>query len=63
MERILERRLGVDSLDTSNLARLANAIGESEDDEADTASSSDEAKLGIEGEVCTIFPIEDTTTR
>jgi hypothetical protein len=63
MERILERKLGVVSLDMSNLARLANAVAESEDDEADTASSPDEAQLAIEDEDCTIFPIEDTTTR
>ncbi|EED23989.1 fungal specific transcription factor, putative [Talaromyces stipitatus ATCC 10500] len=62
MERILKRQLGVASLDTRSLASLANAIAESEDDEVDTASLSDEAQLSIEDEVCTIFPIEDTTT-
>mgnify|MGYP001102534183 CR=1 FL=1 len=63
MERILARKLGVVSLDTSNLAQLANAVAESEDDEANTASSPDETQLAIEDEMCTIVPIEDTTTR
>jgi hypothetical protein len=63
MERILERKLGVVSFDTRNLARLANAVDESEDDDADTAPSPDEAQLAIDDEICTIFPIEDTTTR
>jgi hypothetical protein len=64
MERILERKLVGVSLDTSNLSRLADAVGESEDDEAGhTATSSPEAQLAIEDEVCTIVPVEDTTAR
>jgi hypothetical protein len=65
MERILERKLGGISLDTNSLSRLANAVAESEDDEAEhaVASSHEETQLAIEDEVCTIVPVEDTTTR
>lgn len=63
MEQILKRQLGVATLETRTLARLASTVAESEDEEADAAPSPDEAQLSIEDEVCTILPIEDTTTR
>ena len=64
MERILKQTIEGISLDTKNLARLAEAL---EADNGDGATVVLEPKdgevLGIDDEACTMVPVGDTTTR
>jgi hypothetical protein len=65
MERILKHRIDGIALDTKSLHRMAEAIVEegTDDDHPVGSSPNEEDGLAIEEEVCTIDPVEATTTR
>ncbi|KAE8155145.1 fungal-specific transcription factor domain-containing protein [Aspergillus avenaceus] len=63
MERILKHKLDGVSLETDNLARIAESLTVDEGSANVTEQTSDElTNLSIEDEACTIDPVGDTTT-
>lgn len=63
MERLLRHTMKGIALDTANLRSLAENIPEENSAEEPQWESSGEEDLTLEEEVCTIDPVEDTTTR
>jgi hypothetical protein len=63
MERILKQTIEGISLDTKNLARLAEALEADNGDRATGPEPKDGDVLGIDDEACTMVPVGDTTTR
>ena len=65
MERILKHKFEGIALDTSSLCRMAEDTVENgaDDDHHANSSPREDDDLGIEEEVCTIDPVEDTITR
>lgn len=59
MERILKHKFEGIDLDLNSLRRMARALDEHEQNNSSAAPDED----SIEDEVCTIDPVEDTTTR